>query len=107
MTGGDDGTTRLWSVATGASLATLVSYTDGSWAVVDFASRFDTDNLEGAGALHWILDSEQMRALPLEIFMRNYYQPHLLPRLEKCLETDAARPGACMREFGKVARWRP
>jgi hypothetical protein len=43
--------------------------------------RFDTSELDGASALHWIVDDDPMRPLPLEIFMRQYYTPRLLPRL--------------------------
>ncbi len=49
--------------------------------MVDPDGRFDTSDLDGGAPLHWILDSDPMRPLPLEIFMRDYYTPRLLPQI--------------------------
>ncbi len=81
MTGNDDGTARLWDTASGKELAMLVSFGEGGWVVVDPNGRFDTNILDGGAPLHWILDSDPLRPLPLEIFMRDYYTPRLLPRI--------------------------
>jgi WD40 repeat protein len=81
VTGGDDGATRLWDSATGKELATLVSFEDGNWAVVDAEGRFDTSDLDGKAWLNWIVDDDPMRPLPLEIFMRDYYTPRLFSRI--------------------------
>jgi hypothetical protein len=81
LTGGEDGTARLWDAASGKWLASLVSFREGGWAVVDPDGRFDTSNLDGGAPLHWIVDSDPMRPLPLEIFMHDYYTPRLLPRI--------------------------
>jgi WD40 repeat protein len=81
LTGSEDGTTKLWDARNGHELGTLVSFIDGSWAVVDPEGRFDTNDLDGSGALHWVMPDQPMRALPLEIFMRDYYTPRLLPRI--------------------------
>jgi len=78
---GNDGAVRFWNVQTGQQVATLVSFDEGSWAVVDPDGRFDTNNLDGRAPLHWILDSDPMRPLPLEIFMRDYYTPRVLTRI--------------------------
>jgi WD40 repeat protein len=78
VTGGDDGATCLWDSATGKELATLVSFEDGNWAVADPEGRFDTGDLDGKTWLHWVVDDDPMRPLPLEVFMRDYYTPRLL-----------------------------
>jgi hypothetical protein len=57
-----------------------VSLKDGSWAVIDSDGRFDANDLEEIKGLHWIMPDDPLRALPLEIFMRDYYEPRLLPR---------------------------
>ena len=59
----------------------LLSFGDGGWAVVDPQGRFDTNDLDGGAPLAWVAESEPLRALPLEIFMRQYYTPRLVPRL--------------------------
>jgi uncharacterized caspase-like protein len=80
LTGSYDGTTRMWNVETGKELATLVAFRGGGWAVVAPDGRFDTDSFDGM-PLHWMVDTDPMRALPLEILMRDYFTPRLLPRL--------------------------
>jgi WD40 repeat protein len=81
--GSADGTTVFWDVATGKELAALISFRDGGWAVVDLEGRFDTSDLDGGAPLQWVVDDDPMRALPLEIFMRDYYTPGLLVRVLK------------------------
>jgi WD40 repeat protein len=78
LTGSDDTTTRLWDAATGKQLATLISSDSGGWAVVDPEGRFDTSDLDGGAPLAWVVPDDPLRALPLEIFMRDYYTPRLL-----------------------------
>jgi WD40 repeat protein len=81
LIGSSDGTSKVGETATGLSLVTLISFRNGGWAVVGPEGRFDTNDLDGNAALHWIADSEPMQPLPLEIFMRDYYTPRLLSRI--------------------------
>jgi WD40 repeat protein/uncharacterized caspase-like protein len=75
------GTTRLWEVATGRDLCRLISFRDGTWVAVDPDGRFDTNNLDNNRGLHWLMPDDPLAPLPLEIFMRDYYEPRLLPRI--------------------------
>jgi hypothetical protein len=53
-----------------------------TWVAVASDGRFDTNvELEKAVGAHWILANDSFNPLPLEIFMRDYYEPRLLPRL--------------------------
>jgi WD40 repeat protein len=81
LIGGGDGVTKLCDVESGNELASLYGFQDGSWAVVDPEGRFDTDKIEGNVALHWIVDGEPMRVLPLAAFKDDYYTPGLLKRI--------------------------
>ena len=81
LTTGSDYTTRLWNISDGTELCSLVSFRDGNWVVVAPDGRFDTSNLEDIYGLHWVMQDEPMRAYPLEIFMRDYYEPRLLARI--------------------------
>jgi hypothetical protein len=76
-----DKTVKLWDVASGREFASLVDLNDGDWVVSDRAGRFDTSNLDEIRGLSWVFPGEPLRALPPEIFMRDYYVPNLLPRL--------------------------
>ena len=78
-----DGTTKLLDVETGKELASLFTFRDGTWAVVDPEGRFDTDNIKGNVALHWVVDRDPLHALPLATFKESNYTPHLLSRIMK------------------------
>jgi WD40 repeat protein/uncharacterized caspase-like protein len=80
-TSSEDQTIRLWEAASGRQLATLISFSNGTWLVVTPDGRFETDNLDEIKGLHWIMPDDPMKALPPELFMRDYYEPKLLPRL--------------------------
>jgi len=89
----EDGALRFWDVQTGNMLlaaffmnpfsgeAYAGNRSQRPWVVVTPDGRFDTNNLEEIKGLHWIIPDDPLHALPLEIFMRNYYEPRLLPRL--------------------------
>lgn len=72
---------HLWDVTSGRKLCQLISFRDGTWVVVDPEGRFDTNNLDNNRGLHWVMPDDPLTPLPLEIFMRDYYEPRLLPRI--------------------------
>jgi WD40 repeat protein/uncharacterized caspase-like protein len=88
VTGSMDGTSAFWETATQQQLCRLIPLRDGNWVVVDKEGRFDTNNLEEIKGLQWVFSDDPMRPLPLEIYMRDYYEPRLLPSLlnRKALE---------------------
>jgi WD40 repeat protein len=54
----------------------------GGWVVTDSMGRFDTNmDLSYVKGLHWIIDAKPLEPLPLEVLIRGYYQPRLLPQL--------------------------
>ena len=81
LTGGIDSTARLWELSTGKEFCKLISFTDGNWVVVAQDGRFDASSLDSLEGLNWVVPDDPMRPLPIEIFMRDYYEPRLLPRL--------------------------
>jgi len=99
LTGSDDGTARLWDAATGRELCQLVSFNDGTWAVVAPDGRFDTDNLEEIKGLHWVFPDDPFRPLSPETFMRDYYEPRLLPR---ALAREPFKPVRALTELNRV-----
>ena len=62
-------------------MASLFSLDDGGWAIVTPDGRFDTNNLDQIPNLNWVFPDDPFKPLPPEIFMRQYYEPGLLPRL--------------------------
>jgi WD40 repeat protein len=79
--GKQNGTIRIYELEANRLLATVALFKNGSWAVVAPDGRFDTNDLDGGVPLHWIVSDDPIHALPLEIFMRDYYTPRLLGRL--------------------------
>ena len=53
------------------------------WIVASPDGRFDTniDLLKTVKGAHWFIGDDYFAPLPLEIFMRDYFEPKLLPRL--------------------------
>lgn len=64
-------------------LLEMIFFTDGTWAVIDEHGRFDTNSLEGVSYLRWFISDTPVSVYPLEIFMRDYYEPRLLARILK------------------------
>ena len=77
FTGDHKGATRLWDVATGKELCRLVSFQDGSWAVVDPDGRFDASNGGDVEGLHWVVGNEP---IALNQLKERYYDPGLLAK---------------------------
>jgi WD40 repeat protein/uncharacterized caspase-like protein len=108
LTSSNDSTTRVWDASNGRQLCRLLSFTDGTWAAIAPDGRFETNNLEEIKGLHWIIPDDPFRPLPLEIFMRDYYEPHLLARLIKCnQEKTCAREFNPVRDISKLNRVQP
>jgi WD40 repeat protein len=81
VTAGKDGTTIVSDAATAERLLTLVNLPSGGWVGTTPDGRFDTNDLEEIKGLHWIMGDDPLRALPVEIFMRDYFEPRLLPKV--------------------------
>ena len=95
------GATSIWNLASSSLLAQLFAFEDGAWAVVDAQGRFDTNNVEDLEHLHWVMPDDSLRALPLEIFMRDYFSPGLLARLVR------GQPLPPVRAVGELNRAQP
>jgi hypothetical protein len=65
-------------------IASLISFNENEWAIVAPDGRFDTNKLENPTGLHWVFPDAPLKPLSFEIFMRDYYEPQLLPRLLNC-----------------------
>jgi WD40 repeat protein len=76
---GEHGTLYIVGNSDEKKLGELRSFPHGAWAVTDDDGRFDTD-LDRATEMFWQLDTKA-ELLPLEMYMRDYFEPRLLPRL--------------------------
>ncbi len=75
----------------------LIFLDQNDWIITTPDGRFDTNKLENPQGLHWIMPDAPFTPLSFEVFMRDYYEPNLLPRLLKCNEE-----ANCEQEFKPV-----
>ena len=99
LSGSQDHTLKLWDANSGRLLATLISFTDGTWAVTDPEGRFDTADLEEIKGLHWVMPDDPLTPLPLESFMKEYYEPRLLPRI---MNGEKFKPVRALMDLNRV-----
>jgi WD40 repeat protein/uncharacterized caspase-like protein len=76
-----DQTISLLDQTEGRELCRLVSVGSDAWLVVAPDGRFDTNSIEEIRGIHWIMPDDPLTPLSPEVFMRDYYEPDLLPRL--------------------------
>jgi WD40 repeat protein len=86
--GSADGATRLYRVPASADLrsgkppqltATLISFQEGGWAVVDPDGRYDASDPDNATGLYWRVGAFQ--TIGLSQLRREFYTPGLLRRI--------------------------
>lgn len=99
FTGGEDGTTRIWNASSGEEICKLVSLENNHWLVLDPAGRFDTDNIDQLDAFNWVMPDDPTRPLPVNVFMRDYYVPRLLPKL---LDGEKLKPIANISKLNRA-----
>lgn len=88
---------EVYGIADNIRVGSLAFGTDGGWIFADEASRFDASSLEVGNLAHWVMPDDPLRSLPVENFLRDYYEPQLLKRLLVCraagaCETALPRP---------------
>jgi hypothetical protein len=82
-------------------LATVVLLDkEKGWVAVAPDGRFDTNmDLTDMRGAHWIEKGQSFAPLPLDLFMRDYYEPRLIPRLLSCTSDARSDPEACRKQF--------
>ncbi len=78
ITGSMDHTSQLWDTETGQELCQLISFRDGTWAVLDRQGRYDAANAGDIPGLHWVLGNE---SIALSQLKERYYTPRLLAKI--------------------------
>jgi hypothetical protein len=66
--------------------------------------RFDTAQPEDLSGVSWVMPDAPARPMAPDVFMRDYYEPRLLPRLLACHEAEDrdGDPDACKKAFKPV-----
>ncbi|MDH3333598.1 MAG: WD40 repeat domain-containing protein, partial [Gammaproteobacteria bacterium] len=79
--GGAENRVRLFDVRNDVEIGSLVVPSQNDWLVVTPDGRLDARWLEDVNEVHWVVRDEPYSSQPLELFMREYYEPQLLSRL--------------------------
>ncbi len=74
---------RAFDARTGKPRATLLALNNGASVVTSRSGRFETSMFEDVRGMNWVMPDDPARPLPLEMFMRDYFEPRLLPKLLK------------------------
>ncbi|MEM9388221.1 MAG: PQQ-binding-like beta-propeller repeat protein [Pseudomonadota bacterium] len=90
--GGAENRIRLFDVDRDLEVGSLVVPNDSDWLTVTPEGRFDAQWLEDIEEVHWVLSDEPDRTHPLELFMREYYEPQLLTMLVQADELSDIPP---------------
>ncbi|MDI3326583.1 caspase family protein [Pontibacterium granulatum] len=95
------GSIEFWSLTKNEAMFSMYLLPDKTWAVIDQQGRFDTNDLSNIDFLAWRLPQEPLRSYPVDIFLRNFYEPRLIPRLLN----DA--PFSPIPDLRRINRWQP
>jgi WD40 repeat protein/uncharacterized caspase-like protein len=107
--GSNDGTAKLWNIAAKKEICGLVALGGNDWVVLTPEGRFDTNkDLDNVDGLHWVVSDDPLKPVPLEIFMRDYFEPQLLPRLLQCnAENNCNQEFKPVRDISQLNRVQP
>ena len=95
------GSIEFWSIRENKTLFSMYLLEGDTWVAIDSQGRFDTNNIDDMGFLAWRLPQEPLKSYPVDIFLRNFYEPRLIPRLLN----DA--PFSPIPDLSLINRWQP
>ena len=81
LSSADDGKTILWDAKEGTVRATLMSPGYDVWVVVAPDGRYDSNRPGELKGVSWVMPNDPLDPLPVEIFMKEYFEPRLLSRI--------------------------
>jgi WD40 repeat protein len=99
---GADGSVHLWDLRNGRYVAQAWGFDTGGWMIRDNLGHFDSNRLEEIKGVSWFVQDSPLSVFPPEIFMRDYFEPRLVPRLLVCQEAEAERVNSCAQAFKQV-----
>jgi WD40 repeat protein len=97
-----DGTVKFWNASSLEPLATAVAMPPSGaasplrWVVYGTDARFDSNDLDEISMVRWIAPDDPQHSLAPETFMRDYFEPRLLPRLLDGEKLKSVRPLASL-----------
>lgn len=96
---------QLWDWEEGQLLAGVSCRPDGQWFIVSRDGGFDASQLDALDDFHWVFPDDPLRALPPEVFVRDYFQPGLLLQILGSTAgqlENAIRPWKSLQELNRA-----
>ncbi len=79
-----DGQLKFVSARDWKMLFSLMIHPDGTWFVLGAGDRYDTNGRADTSDVRWLRPEQPWTSLPVQTFMRDFYQPGLMGRLLDC-----------------------
>lgn len=95
-----DGTTRFYDQQAMKRILTSFRLKDGGYFTIDSTGRYDTNQGADSATVRWRLSDRPWESLPPQMFMRDRYEPDLLPRRLDC--TMARDCDTVFRELSQI-----
>ncbi len=83
---------RFWDGLSGREIVAFLPSRQGGWTAISPEGPFDTTDPEQSEALNWVVTDDPLKPQSVQIFMREYYTPKLLPKLLNGDSLPHARP---------------
>ena len=87
----ENGWISLLEYDNGAPIARLVPGRNSSILSIDEENRFDTTDISDLSTAYWRFSDTPLQLYSLELTMRDYYEPNLVPRLVACRAQQASK----------------
>lgn len=78
---GRDAQLTLVDLEAGEAVAWVRLFADQRWVVFDPQGRYDSNSPGDLPLVAWVAEDAPLTALPVEVFMREYFEPRLLARI--------------------------
>ena len=86
--GGNENRVRLIDMRKDQEIGGLIGTNKADWIFVTPEGNVDANRLEDIDEVYWITHDEPYAAHPIELFMREYFEPQLLTRVVKSKQSD-------------------
>jgi hypothetical protein len=79
--GGAENRVKLFDVERDVEIGSLVAPSEHDWLMVTPEGRMDASRLENIDEVYWVVKDQPLITHPMEVFMQQFYEPRLLPKL--------------------------
>lgn len=89
----------LVDLANSTEVANMMVYPDNRWILFDSEGRYDSNSPGNIPYASWVASDNSLQALPIELFLNQYFEPRLLTRI---LQREALPEISSIAELNRV-----